>query len=126
MSAISSSRELLEHYNRICEQVALREEAPKKSNSREDDCEALSAVLQRQGERVKLELNHLLSCKSKDSTNPISDDLRAPQAEMWNHYAATSTKQDAATVAGPGWAVVAKHAQKAVDFMLKDLPDESE
>lgn len=83
-------------------------------------------VLQKQGEKVKLELDHLLNRKSKDSTESTSDDLLTPHTEMWNHYAGASTKQGAAAVAGPGWAVVAKHAKKAVDLMVRDLPDESE
>lgn len=126
MSAIASSRELLAQFNGICEQVASREEATEKRPSREDDSEALSMVLQKQGEKVKLELDHLLNQKSKESTELPSDDLLAPHTDLWNHYAGTSTKQGDAAVAGPGWAVVAKRAQKAVDIMVKDLPDESE
>ncbi len=127
VSAISLSRELMTQYDRICEQTAFKEGATKNGPRREDECEALQRVLQKQGHKVKLELHHFLHGESKASTALPPDETLAVDNDLWSRYAVASKQEEdkAGAFDRQDWAVVAKHAQRGVHRMVKVLPDES-
>jgi len=128
ISAICLSRELITQYGRICEQMTLGEGALKKAAGREDECEALQRVLRKQGEKVKLELYQFLYGGSMESTEIPPDEASAVDNDLWSRYAVTLKREEgnAGMAREQGWMVVAKHAQRAVHRMVKDLPEESE
>lgn len=115
-------------YVRICEQTVLREGATKNRAGREDGCEALQRILQKQGDKVKLELYHFLHGESETSTALTPDETLAVNSDLWSRYAVTSKQEEGndSAVKRQGWAVVAKHAQRGVHRMVQGLPYDSE
>ncbi len=119
-AAVCSARELITQYQEVCKQVAVGERAVRSVSDWDGDCQALERILQRQGQKAKAEVFHVLQHQVKDSDEQMVGEA---DHDLWTRYALTSMEQRKhATDSWNGWAATAKYAQKGIHRMVKDLP----
>ena len=123
-STITSGKAFMAQYRKICEQVsAARENSSIGKHEWGGDVEKLQSIIQKQGEKVKLEVNHLVQENVEDTGEETLGD---EDQELWDRFAVTSTQEKRKTARSSelGWAVAAKNARRGVRRMLMDLPHE--
>ena len=92
----------------------------------EKDKQTLHRILNKQREKIKLELHQLLHQDSKPLEEQAKGDMSTRDIELWDHFAVGEAKKDEALDGrkGHAWAVVAKSAQRGVRRAVKHLPEE--
>ena len=128
---ITSSRELLGHYERASQQVTFPERLPMGDSGGEEDNQTLQRVLDRQREKIKLEVHQLLNRGPKLSKELAEGDLLKLDTYLWDHFAMAEKASKEHVEAldgrkGETWAVVANNAQRGVRRAVKDLPEDVE
>ena len=123
---LTLGKEIMAQYRKICEQVsAAREKSSIGKHDCNGDVEKLQSVIQRQGEKVKLEVNRLLqeNVEGASAETPGDEDQ-----ELWDRFAVTSAQKErkAAKSSEPGWSVVAKNARRGMHRIAKDYPFEED
>ncbi len=126
-SGIHLSRQLVGHYNQICQQIAAAEGGLKMESGAEGDIQALQKVLHSQGEKAKLEVDHIINGSSKSAKGPYDINASAAGDGLWSRFAVPS-KDDRKAVRdkGESWAMAAEHIHKGVKRIVKHLPEDSE
>ena len=126
-SSIQLSRQLVGHYNRICQQIAAAEGALRMDWGAKSDIQALQKVLHRQGEKAKAEVKQIVDGSSKSTKGPCDINASAAGDDLWNKFA-VPPKDDRKALRGTGgsWAKAAEHIQKGVQRIVKYLPEDSE
>lgn len=129
-ATLSSSRELLGYYERASQQVASGKSVPTMESGWEKDSQTLQRILQKQGEKIKLEIHRLLNEDPRSSKEKAKDDVSELDTEIWNRFAVGEAKAETLEVLegriGDTWAVVAKNAQRGVRRTVKSLPEDGE
>lgn len=96
----------------------------------EKDSQTLQRILQKQGEKIKLEIHRLLNEDPRSSKEKAKDDVSELDTEIWNRFAVGEAKAETLEVLegriGDTWAVVAKNAQRGVRRTVKSLPEDGE
>ena len=94
----------------------------------EGDIQTLQKVLHSQGEKAKVEVNHIVDGSSKSAKGPCEINASAAGDHLWSRFAALSKKDNRKPVGdkGEGWAMAAKHIHKGVQRIVKHLPEDSE
>ena len=127
---LSSSRELLGHYERASQQVASGQSVPMMESGWEKDSQTLQRILKQQGEKIKLEIHRLLNEDPGSSKEKAKDDVSELDTEIWNRFAVGEAKAESLEVLegriGESWAVVAKNARRGVRRTVKSLPEDGE
>lgn len=127
--AVSSSRDLIAGYDRACEQIASGEIVQGMESGWADDCQTLRRILGRQGEKSKVEAYQGLHGEGANFKAQAPNEISATDDDLWSRIAGAPSKNGQAIsgdFAGKEWATVAKHAQRGVHRMVKDLPEDSE
>ena len=126
-SSIQLSRQLVGHYNRICQQIAAAEGALNMDWRAESDIQALQKVLHSQGEKAKAELEQIVDGSSKSAKGLCDINTSAAGDDLWSRFA-VPPKDDMKAVRdnGESWAMAAKHIHKGVQRLVKYLPEKSE
>ena len=124
-SALLSAVELYEHYNRVSEQVTIGERKLTSRFDWESDCRLLQRILQRQGEKAKHEVHHLLYGQVEDANRHLLDEV---DDGLWTYYTTTSTHKEHENQMNPlsQWAVAAKHAHRAIHHMVRAILKDKE
>lgn len=126
-SSIQLSRQLVGHYNRICQQIAAAEGALRMDSGAESDIQALQKVLHSQGEKVKAEVERIVDGSSKSTKGPCDTNATAAGDDLWNKFAVPpKDDREALRDTGESWGKAAEHIQKGVQRIVKYLPDDSE
>ncbi len=129
-ATLSSSRELLGHFERASQQVASGKSVPTMEPGWEKDSQTLQRILQKQGEKIKLEIHRLLNEDPRSSKEKAKDDVSEFDTEIWNRFAVGEAKAETLEVLegriGDTWAVVAKNAQRGVRRTVQSLPKDGE
>ena len=129
---LCSSRELLGHYERASQQVASGKSVPTMASGWEKDSHTLQRILNKQGEKIKLEIHRLLNEDPRSSKEKAKakDDVSELDTEIWNRFAVGEAKAETLEVLegrmGKTWAMVAKNAQRGVRRTVKSLPEDGE
>ncbi len=94
----------------------------------EGDIQMLQEVLYSQGEKTKVEVNHIVDGSSKSAKGPCEINASAAGDHLWSSFAVPSKKDNRKAVRdkGEGWAMAAKHIHKGVQRIVKYLPEDSE
>ncbi len=127
MSNIASSRELLGHYERASRQVTLSKRAPMRESGWEMGSQTLRRILQKQGEKIKLEVHQLLNEDSRSSKEQGKVGVSKLDTDLWDRFAVGEAKEEHIKVLdgkSATWAEVAMNAQRGVRRAVKDLPDD--
>ena len=126
-SSIHLSRQLIGHYNLICQRIAAAEGSLRMESGAEGDIQALQKVLYSQGEKAKFEVDHIVDGSSKSAKGPCDIDASAAGDDLWSKFAVPS-KDDRKAVRdnGESWAMAAEHIHKGVKRIVKYLPEDSE
>lgn len=129
-SNLAFSRELLGHYERASQQVALKKGVTMMESGWEKDSQTLQRILNIQGEKTKLEIHRMLNEDSKSSKEQVKDDVSELDTDLWNRFAVGEAKAENIEVQdgrqGETWALVAKNAQRGVRRTVKTLPEDGE
>ena len=128
---ITSSRDLLRHYERASQQVTFPERVPVGDSGEEKDNQTLQRVLDRQREKIELEVHQLLNRGPKSSKELAEGGLLELDTNLWDHFAMgeKAKKKHAEALDGKKretWAVVANNAQRGVRRVVKGLPEDDE
>lgn len=125
-SKIASSRELLGHYERASQQVASGGGVPMMESGWEKDSQTLQGILNKQVEKIKLEVHKLLNEDSKTSKEQVEGDLSELDTDLWNRFAVSEAEEENIEASneksGETWAKVAKNARRGVRRAVKHLP----
>ena len=127
-SKISSSRELLGRYERASQQIASGEGSLMIESEFGKDSQKLQRILDKKGEKVKLEVHGLLNEDSRYSKEEVKGDASELDTDLWNRFAVGEAKEENVETLsgrkGETWAVVAKSAQRGVRRTVKYLPED--
>lgn len=127
-SKISSSRELLGRYERASQQIASGEGILMIESEWEKDSQKLQSILDKKGDKVKLEVHGLLNEVSKYSKEEVKGDPSELDTDLWNRFAVGEAKEENVETLdgrkGETWAVVAKNAQRGVQRTVKYVPED--
>lgn len=113
----------------MCQQVTSGDSTLRTDSSWEDGRQTLQRVLDRQAEKTRLEVYHLLHDSSKSVKEKFDDATLLEDNDLWNRFAVSNSKQEGGKVdrnGVEGWGVTAKRAGKSVQHMVKHLPEDSE
>ena len=126
-SSIHLSRQLVRHYNCICQQIAAVEGDLRMDWGAEGDTQALQRILHSQKEKAKFKVDHIVNDSSRSAKGLYDIDASAAGDDLWSRFA-VPPKDDMKAVRddGESWAIVAKHIHKGVQRLVKYLPEESE
>lgn len=89
----------------------------------------MQRVLQKQGEKTKLQAHKLLYQGSPSSEQQDEHEVLATDDDVWNQFAMTASQWESRQADGnekEGWGIVAKGLQKGIQRMVKDIPEDSE
>lgn len=127
-SNIVSSRELLGHYERASQQVAAGEGVPMMGSAWEKDSRTLQHILDKQREKIKLEVHTLLNEDPKSSEEKVEGDRSESDTDLWNRFVVGEAgEENVEALDGrkrETWGVVAKNAQRGVRRTTKYLPED--
>ncbi|CAF9906914.1 MAG: hypothetical protein ALECFALPRED_002752 [Alectoria fallacina] len=125
-SKIASSRELLGHYERASQQVASGRGVPMMESEWEKDSQTLQGILNKQVQKIKLEVHKFLNEDSKTSKEQVEGDLSELDTDLWNRFAMSEAEEENIEASngksGETWAKAAKNAQRGVRRAVKHLP----
>ncbi len=129
-SGIAHSRQLLEHYDRMCQRVASTHGSLRTESNWEAGRQTVHRVVNKQAEKTKLEVHHLLHNSSKSSSD-IAAGVILPEEDddLWKPFAVVPSKQEVGKVGEDefdGWGVAAKRVGRSVHHMVKHIPEKSE
>lgn len=126
-SGIHLSRQLVGHYNHICQQIAAAEGGLRMEWGAKSDMQKLQKILHSQGEKTKLKVDHILNVSSRSAKGPCDINSSAAGENFWRRFA-VPPKEDKKAVKDNGetWAMAAKHIQRGVQRIVKCLPGDIE
>lgn len=126
-SSIHLSRQLVGHYNRICQQIAAAEGDLRTQWGVEGDIPALQNILHSQEEKAKVKVDHILNDSSRPAKGPCDINASAAGDDFWSKFA-VPPKDDRKAVKDTGetWAMAAKSIHKGVQRIVKCLPEDTE
>lgn len=126
-SSIHLSRQLVGHYNRVCQQIATAERGLRMEWGADGDIQAVQKTLHSQGEKAKVEVDYMLDGSSKSAKGPCEINASAADDDLWSRFA-MPPKDDSKAVKdkGESWAIAAKHIHNGVQRIVKHLPENSQ
>lgn len=129
-SRITLSRQLIEHCDRVCQHIGFADSISTAKGSWDGDKQSLQRVLDRQGEKTRLEAHHLLyDARKPPRANPEDVVLPEEEDDLWKRFAAAEFKQEGAEIdvnEAAGWGVAANNHERGVRRVVKNLPEDSE
>ena len=129
-SNLAFSRELLGHYERASQQVALKKRVTMMESGWEKDSQTLQRILNIQGENIKLEIHRILNEDSKSSKEQVKDDVSELDTDLWNQFAVGEAEAENVEVRDgrkrETWALVARNAQRGVQRTVKTFPEDGD
>ena len=93
-------------------------------------CQTLQGILDKNGEKIKLELHQILTGGPKSAKDHVESGMSGSDRDMWDRFAVREVKEE--HVKPPGgregetWAVVAKNIRRGIRRAVKDLPEDDE
>lgn len=129
-SNIAFSRELLRDYERASQQVACRNRVPMMESEWEKDSQTLQRILNKQGEKIKLQVHQFLIEDPNSLKEQVKGDISELDTSLWTRFAMGDAQEE--NFEPPDgrkeetWAVVAKNAQRGVRRTVKNLPEDGE
>ena len=126
-ATILSARGLHGQYTTVCEKTRFEEGISKKESDWSNESLKLHKILRDQGEKAKGEVSHCLDGKGEIEEKRSTGEASMENYDLWSRFAVTSYEQALkhGRDTGPGWAVTAKRARKAVRGMLREIPEGS-
>ena len=126
-SSIHLSRQLVGHYNRICQQIAAAEGDLRMEWGAEGDIHALQKILCSQEEKAKVKVDHILNNSSRSAKGSYDINTSAAHDDFWSRYAVPPEgDRKAVNDIGETWAMAAKSIHKGVQRIVKYLPEDTE
>ena len=96
----------------------------------EKNSQTLQRILEKHGEKTKLELHQILNGGPKPSKNHVEGGMLKADADVWDRFAVGEAKEEHGQPLdrrdGETWAVVAKNIQRGIRRAVKDLPEDDE
>ena len=127
-SNIESSRGLLGHYEQASQQVISSKRVQIIESERVMDKQTLQRILNRQKEKIGLEVHQLLNKDPESLKGHITGAMSKLDANVWDHFTVCEAKEEQVEALDRGkggtWAAVAKNAQRGVRRAVKDLPQD--
>ena len=119
---------MLGHYEQASQQVFSSKRVQIIESERGKDKQTLQHILNKQKEKIGLEVHQLLNKDPESLKGHIASAMSKPDANVWDHFAvceAEGEQVEALDRRKVGtWAVVAKNAQRGVRRAVKDLPQD--
>ena len=101
-----------------------------KESGWEKNGQTLQRILDKHGEKMKLELHQNLNGGPKLSKDHVEGDMSKPDVDMWDRFAVGGAKEERVKPPhgreGETWAVVAKNIQRGIRRAVRDLPEDGE
>ena len=134
-SSLAASRRLVAQYKDLCKQVSSSEASNPENAAHKDEHEVLQDILRKQGEKAKLEVQHLLyggEGKDVKVDGIVENDARSEDDMLWTRiseqmgdirgHVHNGRNEDGRSRAG--WADITNGVQRGVQRMVQDLPKE--
>lgn len=129
-SNLASSREVLGHYERATQKVAIGKGSLMMDPGSEKDSQTLQRILHEKGEKIKLEVHQLLNKDPNSFQEQAKCHMSESDTDLWHQFAVLENKAENVkafhTKEGRSWAVVAKNAQQGVRRTVRHLPEYGE
>ena len=93
----------------------------------ENGSQTLRSILNKQGEKIKLEVQHFLTETPNLSEEDVKVNISKGETDLWDRFALGEARgqltESLEERQAQTWAEVAKNAQRGVRRTLKDLPE---
>ena len=127
-SLVSSSREVIKLYERSCQHLQSGKSTLGVEPEWKRDSEKLQTILNGQRKIIKQQIySHLHGTKISSKERPAVAASLAEGEDLWSRYALSPSHNDKGPKVGSlveGWALAAKNAQKGVQRMMRNVPDD--